>query len=66
MLHMQKNARGYVQDSCTLLNEAKSSLEQALQTVERDSNREHIQQSLQTVESALQQCSSTASVLEQI
>jgi hypothetical protein len=47
---MQKNARGYVQDSCTALNEAKSCLQNALQTVEEQGNRQQIEQSLQAVE----------------
>ncbi|WP_110113745.1 hypothetical protein [Bacillus sp. CGMCC 1.16541] len=62
---MQKNARGYVQDSCTALNEAKSCLQNALQTVEEQGNRQQIEQSLQAVESALGQCSGTANSLEQ-
>jgi len=62
---MSKNARGYVQDSCTSLNQEKASLEQALQTVEKDSNRERIEQSLQAVEQALGACDSTASTLSQ-
>ncbi|TYR78713.1 hypothetical protein FZC66_18260 [Priestia megaterium] len=63
---MQKNARGYVQDSCTSLNEAKACLQQALQTVEKDSNRERIEQSLQAVEHALEQCDATATTLSQV
>lgn len=63
---MQKNAKGFVQDSCTSLTAAKTSLEQALQTVEKGSNRERIEQSLQAVEAALGQCDSTASTLSQV
>ena len=62
---MQKNARGYVQDSCSALETAKSSLQNALNTVEQDSNRERIQSSLQSVETALHQCGQTADILEQ-
>ncbi|MCA1031160.1 hypothetical protein LCL95_09010 [Bacillus timonensis] len=63
---MEQNARGYVQDSCTALNEAKNCLTNALQTVERDENRQRIQASLQAVENALNECGSTASILEQV
>ncbi|MFC0270951.1 hypothetical protein ACFFIX_05755 [Metabacillus herbersteinensis] len=62
---MQKNARGYVQDSFSALNNAKESLQSALQTVEKNQNREQIEQSLQVVENALQQCSQTVNSLEQ-
>ncbi|MBO9129171.1 hypothetical protein [Bacillus sp. 165] len=62
---MQKNARGHVQDSCSALNEAKSCLESALQTVEKSDNAQRIQQSLQAVETALHQCDSTAQILSQ-
>lgn len=55
-----------MQDSCTSLTAAKTSLEQALQTVEKGSNRERIEQSLQAVEAALGQCDSTASTLSQV
>lgn len=37
---MDKNARGYVQDSFHSLQEAKNCLEHALQTVEKSDNRE--------------------------
>ncbi|APH03838.1 hypothetical protein [Bacillus weihaiensis] len=63
---MQKNARGYVQDSYSALENAKTCLQDALQTVEKDSNRERIQQSLQSVEHALQQCGQTVDILEQV
>ncbi|WP_226669455.1 hypothetical protein [Metabacillus litoralis] len=63
---MQKNARGYVQDSYSALETAKTSLQNALQTVEKDSNREKIQSSLQTVEAALNQCSQTVNILEEV
>ncbi|WP_028401611.1 hypothetical protein [Ectobacillus panaciterrae] len=62
---MQKNARGHVQDSCTALNEAMSCLQSALQTVEKADNRSRIEQSLQSVQTALQQCNSTAQILSQ-
>lgn len=63
---MQKNARGHVQDSFSALNNAKESLQSALQTVEKNQNREQIEQSLQVVENALQQCSQTVNSLEQV
>ncbi|RSK28088.1 hypothetical protein EJF36_15040 [Bacillus sp. HMF5848] len=63
---MKKNARGYVQESCSALENARDSLQQALQTVEKGSNAERIEQSLQSVEQALQQCSQTSNVLEQV
>ncbi|WP_246938512.1 hypothetical protein [Bacillus pinisoli] len=62
---MQKNARGYAQESYTSLTNAKDQLQQALQTVENDGNRQNIEQSLKMVEQALQQCSQTVSQLEQ-
>ncbi|MFZ3589597.1 hypothetical protein ACOI1C_10000 [Bacillus sp. DJP31] len=63
---MQKNARGYVQDSVSALSNAKENLQNALGTVERETNRTDIEQTLKTVESALEQCSQTANVLEQV
>ncbi|WP_175640586.1 hypothetical protein [Metabacillus schmidteae] len=62
---MQKNARGFVQDSVSALETAKTSLQSALQTIEKGTNREKIGVSLQSVEAALQQCGQTANVLEQ-
>lgn len=62
---MQKNARGYVQDSVSALNEAKDCLQNALNTVEKGSNRDRIEQSLQQVNSALQSCDQAAGVLGQ-
>ncbi|EEM04966.1 hypothetical protein bmyco0003_26680 [Bacillus pseudomycoides] len=62
---MNKNARGYVQDSYHSLHEAKQSLEHALQTVEKSDNRERIEQSLQAVEHALQKCDHAVHILEQ-
>ncbi|MBO1627836.1 hypothetical protein COE15_18475 [Bacillus cereus] len=62
---MDKNARGYVQDSFHSLQEAKNCLEHALQTVEKSDNRERIEQSLQAVEHALQKCDHTVHILEQ-
>lgn len=62
---MQKNARGYVQDSVSELSNARENLQNALTSVEKDSNRKDIEQTLQAVESALQQCSQTADTLEQ-
>ncbi|MGG0186821.1 hypothetical protein CN326_20310 [Bacillus sp. AFS018417] len=62
---MQKNARGHVQDSCQALHEAKNCLQSALQTVEKSDNRQRIEQSLQAVQHALQQCDSTADILSQ-
>lgn len=62
---LQKNARGYVQDSFQSLQEAKHCLEDALQTVEKESNRARIEQSLYAVEEALQRCDYTVHILEQ-
>lgn len=62
---LQKNARGYVQDSFQSLQEAKHCLEDALQTVEEDFNRARIEQSLYAVEQALQRCDYTVHILEQ-
>lgn len=61
---MQKNARGYVQDSASALDNARMSLQNALQTVEKDSNKTDIQDTLSAVEAALQQCNQTVSALE--
>lgn len=63
---MEKNARGYVQDSVSALNEAKDHLQQALHTVEKGSNRDRIEQSIQAVDQALQQCDQTADILKSI
>lgn len=62
---MEKNARGYVQDSVSALSQARENLQNALGTVEKDSNRTDIEQTLQAVESAIQQCSQTVDTLEQ-
>lgn len=62
---MEKNARGYVQDSCQALEEASRCLEQALSTVEKGQNRERIQQSLNELTAVQTHCGETASVLEQ-
>ncbi|WP_416826417.1 hypothetical protein [Ectobacillus polymachus] len=62
---MQKNARGYVQDSCEALNNAASCLQDALQTVEKTHNRQRIESSLQAVQSAISQCISTEQALSQ-
>lgn len=56
---MQKNAREYVEDCCGSLHEAVTNLQSALQTVEKDYNRNDIQTSLQLVQEALQKCDST-------
>ncbi|KAA0546628.1 hypothetical protein FZW96_15435 [Bacillus sp. BGMRC 2118] len=61
---MQKNARGYVQDSASALDNARESLQNALQTVEKDTNRTDIEETLNAVEAALQQCNQTVSALE--
>lgn len=62
---MQKNARGYVQDSVGALNEAKDCLQNALNTVEKGSNRDRIEQTLQQVNSALESCDQTVGALGQ-
>jgi hypothetical protein len=63
---MQKNARGYVQDTFSALTTARDSLQSALQTVESDANRNNIEGSLRAVETALQQCGQTVDSLEQV
>ena len=62
---MEKNARGYVQDSCQALEEASRCLQQALSTVEKDQNRDRIQQSLDGLIAVQSHCSETANVLSQ-
>jgi prefoldin subunit 5 len=47
------------------LSEAKDCLQNALNTVEKGSNRDRIEQTLQQVNSALQSCDQTAGVLGQ-
>jgi hypothetical protein len=60
---MQKNAHGYVQESCTALNQAVDCLHHAAQTVEKPENRQRIEQSLQTLEQALKSCVNTEQIL---
>ncbi|MBF0708724.1 hypothetical protein IQ283_19165 [Alkalihalobacillus hwajinpoensis] len=62
---MEKNARGYVQDSCRALEEASKYLEDALSTVEKGQNRDRIQQSLDELMTVQSHCNETANVLEQ-
>lgn len=62
---MQKNARGYVQDTCRELKEAEQCLQQALETVEKESNRERIQNSLNQLMTVQTYCSETERILEQ-
>jgi hypothetical protein len=50
---MDKNAHGYVQDSCNALSQAVSCLQNAIQTVVKPENRQKIEQSLQSVQQAL-------------
>ncbi|WP_431522031.1 hypothetical protein [Guptibacillus hwajinpoensis] len=54
-----------MQDSCQALEQASRCLEQALSTVEKEQNRERIQESLQQLTAVQSFCSDTASVLEQ-
>lgn len=56
-----KNARQYVQDACNQLESAKNGLNAALGTVEKQENRQPIQNTLNTVDSALQAANSTLS-----
>ncbi|PLT29939.1 hypothetical protein [Peribacillus deserti] len=60
----EKNARGYVQDTSSALNQAKSLLENAKDTVEKQGNREDIEESLRMVDQALQQSNTAANNLE--
>ncbi|WP_165994972.1 hypothetical protein [Bacillus sp. Cs-700] len=62
---MEKNARGYVQESCQALEEASRCLQQALSTVEKDQNRARIQQSLDGLTAVQSHCSETVNVLSQ-
>lgn len=62
---MEKNARGYVQESCQALEKASRCLQQALSTVEKDQNRDRIQQSLDGLTAVQSHCSETANVLSQ-
>ncbi|MBM7659685.1 ribosome recycling factor [Bacillus mesophilus] len=62
---MQKNARGFVQESYSALTNARENLQQALNTVEKNENRGQIEDSLRAVEDALQQCNQTVERLEQ-
>ena len=54
-----KNARQNVQDVCTQLQTAKGYLNDALTSVEKDENRQKIQNTLNAVDSALQTANST-------
>ncbi len=63
---VEKNARGYVQDSYSALKEAQNCLTNALQTVERNENCQRIEASLQAVEQAMNECGNTASILEKV
>lgn len=56
-----KNAKQHVQDVCGQLQTAKSCLNQALGTVEKQENRQKIQDTLNAVDSALQTANTTLS-----
>lgn len=62
---MQKNARGYLQETCRELKEAEKSLQQALETVEKEPNRQRIEQSLQQLSAVQAYCSETEGILEE-
>ena len=62
MLSMQGNdAREQVQDVCNQLQNCQNSLNQALSSVEKPENRQKIQTTLDSVNSALQSASTTLS-----
>ncbi|WP_270182160.1 hypothetical protein [Alkalihalobacillus sp. CinArs1] len=62
---MEKNARGYVQDTCRDLKAAEASLQQALQTVEKEHNKQRIEESLSQLQAVQAYCSETESKLEE-
>lgn len=55
----QKNAKQHVMDVKTKLEDAKNCLNQALGSVEKAENRTKIQDTLNAVDSALQQANNT-------
>ena len=57
----QKNARQHVQDVCNQLQTAKGCLNKALTSVEKDENRQKIQNTLNAVDTALQTANTTLS-----
>ncbi|WP_377888988.1 hypothetical protein [Alkalihalobacillus sp. R86527] len=61
---MQKNARGYVQETCKELKEAERNLQHALETVEKDPNRQRIQESLNQLMAVQTYCNETEGMLE--
>lgn len=55
----QKNAKQHVQDVSTHLQSAKNCLDQALTSVEKPENRQKIQSTLDSVNSAIQATTNT-------
>ncbi len=56
-----KNAKQHVQDVTTQLQDAKNCLNQALSSVEKPENKQQIQNTLNSVDSALQNANDTLS-----
>jgi predicted DNA-binding protein YlxM (UPF0122 family) len=60
-----KNARQNVQDVCTQLQTCVSDLNQALNTVEKQENRQKIQTTLDAVNKAMQTATTTLSTYQE-
>lgn len=60
-----KNAKQHVQDVCGQLEAAKNSLNMALNSVEKPENRQKIQNTLNSVNSALQTANMTLSTYQE-
>jgi hypothetical protein len=58
---MEKNAKQHVEDVYHKLQTSRTSLSQAINTVEKEENRQQIQNTLNAVQSALQVATDTLS-----
>ncbi|MGH4123389.1 MAG: EscE/YscE/SsaE family type III secretion system needle protein co-chaperone [Clostridium sp.] len=58
---MEKNARQHVEDVYHKLQTSRTSLTEAISTVEKEENRQQIQNTLNAVQSALQTATETLS-----
>lgn len=58
---MEKNAKQHVQDVYHKLETSRTCLNEAMNTVEKEENRQEIQSTLNAVQSALQAATSTLS-----
>ncbi len=56
-----KNAKQHVQDVATKLQDAKNCLNQAISSVEKPENKQQIQNTLNSVDNALQDANTTLS-----